>query len=140
LVTQASASSSAGNQQVDGYASGTLQTISVDANGVIEGVYSNNQTLPVAQLALASFANEEGLKTAGAGDYQQTTASGNANIGLAQTASLGSVEGGALEESNVDIATEFSNLILAQRAYEANARTVTTFDQIYQDTISLQSS
>jgi flagellar hook protein FlgE len=137
IVTQASATSSAGNQQLDGYASGTLQSISVQSDGTIDGVYSNNQTLPVAQLALASFANQEGLQTVGNGDYQQTTVSGHANIGLAGTASLGTVSGGALEESNVDIAAQFSNLILAQRAYEANAQTVTTFDQVYQTTINL---
>lgn len=138
LLTQASATSAAGSQTLDGYASGTLQSIKVDADGVIEGVYSNNQTLPVGQLALASFANEVGLTPVGNGDYQATTTSGSANIGLAETSGRGSVTGGALEGSNVDIATEFSNLILAQRAYEANARTVTTFDQIYQDTISLK--
>jgi flagellar hook protein FlgE len=139
-LTQDSSTSSAGNAQVNGYASGTLESINVEADGTIQGVYSNSQNLTIGQLALASFSNQEGLQQVGNGDYTATTDSGNANVGLAETAGRGSVQDGALEESNVDIATEFSNLILAQRAYEANARTVTTFDQIYQDTIALKQS
>jgi flagellar hook protein FlgE len=137
LLTQAASASSASNIQQNGYASGSLQSISVQPNGTIEGVFSNGQSQAIAQVALASFTNEEGLARVGNNDLQQTLASGNANIGVAGAAGRGTIQGGALEASNVDIATEFSNLILAQRAYEANARTVTTFDQIYQDTINL---
>lgn len=138
VLTQPSGTSSTGNQTVDGYASGTLESFTVDANGVVQGTYSNNQTQAVAQLALASFANVQGLSRVGNDNLQQTQASGNADIGVANVAGRGALQDGVLESSNVDIATEFSNLIMAQRAYEANAKSVTTFDQIYQDTINLK--
>jgi flagellar hook protein FlgE len=137
VLTQASTTSSASNIQQNGYASGSLESISVESNGTIEGAFSNGQSQAVAQVAVASFTNEEGLARVGSSDFQQTLASGNAGIGVAGTAGRGTIEGDTLEASNVDIATEFSNLIMAQRAYEANARTVTTFDTIYQDTINL---
>jgi flagellar hook protein FlgE len=137
LLTQAASASSASNIQQNGYASGSLQSISVESDGTIQGTFSNGQSQAIAQVALASFTNEDGLARVGNNDFQQTLASGNANIGVAGVAGRGTIQGGALEASNVDIATEFSNLILAQRAYEANARTVTTFDQIYEDTINL---
>jgi flagellar hook protein FlgE len=140
VVTQAASSFTGNNLVQDGYASGSLQSISVQSNGTIEGVFSNGQSRSIAQLALASFNNDEGLAQVGNNEFQQTLASGGVNIGVASTGGLGTVAGGELEESNVDIATEFSNLILAQRAYEANARTVTTFDQVYQDTINLKTS
>jgi flagellar hook protein FlgE len=92
----------------------------------------------LGQLALASFADEQGLQRAGATDYTQTLASGQAVVGAAGTGGRGTLAGGSLELSNVDIATEFANLIVAQRAFEANAKAVTTFDQITQDTINLK--
>ena len=140
VVTQAASSFTGNNLVQDGYASGSLQSISVQSDGTIEGVFSNGRSRSIAQLALASFNNNEGLAQVGNNEFQETLASGGVNIGVASTGGLGTVAGGELEESNVDIATEFSNLILAQRAYEANARTVTTFDQVYQDTINLKSS
>ena len=136
-VTQAAASFSGSNLQQDGYASGSLQSISVQSNGVIEGVYSNGQNRPIAQLALASFASNEGLQQVGNNEYSETLASGGVNLGVAGSGQLGTVAGGELEASNVDLATEFSNLIIAQRAYQANAQTVTTFDQVYQTTINM---
>jgi flagellar hook protein FlgE len=78
------------------------------------------------------------LENAGTTDFTQTLASGQAVVGVAGTGGRGTLSGGSLESSNVDIATEFANLIVAQRAFEANAKAVTTFDQITQDTINLK--
>jgi flagellar hook protein FlgE len=130
---------STGDMQAgDGYASGSLQSIKVDADGTIEGQFSNGQSRAVAQLAIASFADEQGLQLAGANNLQQTLASGDAVIGVAGTAGRGVVAGSELEGSNVDIATEFSNLIVAQQAYQANAKAVTTFNTIAQATLNMQ--
>jgi flagellar hook protein FlgE len=136
-ISQAAGDSSSSIQAENGYSAGSLQSISVTSAGVIEGVFSNGQQQNVGQLAIASFANEEGLAASGNSDFQQTLASGTASIGVAGSAGRGTILGSSLEESNVDIATEFSNLIVAQQAYEANARTMTTFDNVAQDTINL---
>jgi flagellar hook protein FlgE len=136
-ISQVSGASAASSTQTDGYASGSLQTISVGNDGTIDGVFSNGQTLAVGQIALASFANVQGLLKNGSNEYLSSLASGQPTIGAPTTGGLGSVSGGALEQSNVDIATEFSNLILAQRDYQANAQTVTTLDQVSQYAISM---
>jgi len=137
LISQVSGPSAATATQTDGYSSGALQTISIAANGTIDGVFSNGQTLAVGQLALASFANSQGLMKNGSNTYLSTLASGQPTVGAPNAGSLGSVTGGALEQSNVDIATEFANLIIAQRDYQANAQTVTTLDQVSQYAISM---
>jgi flagellar hook protein FlgE len=87
---------------------------------------------------LADFGDVEGLQRIGSNLFTETLASGQAVVGAAGTGGRGSLSGGGLELSNVDIATEFANLIVAQRAFEANAKAVTTFDQITQDTINLK--
>jgi flagellar hook protein FlgE len=138
LVTQEAAASSTSSIQQDGTASGTLQNFSIGSDGTITGSFSNGTTATVGQIALASFADEQGLSRTGDNDFQPTLASGQATIGAPTTGGLGTLSGGALEQSNVDIATEFANLIVAQRSYEANARVVTTFDQIAQDTINIK--
>lgn len=137
LISQVSGPSAATATQTDGYSSGALQTISVASNGTIEGVFSNGQTLALGQLALASFANEQGLMLNGSNTYLATLSSGQATIGAPNSGRLGSVTGGSLEQSNVDIATEFANLIIAQRDYQANAQTVTTLDQVSQYAIGM---
>jgi len=97
----------------------------------------NGQKQNVGQLALGNVANLQGLRALGNGDYQTTLASGTATIGTSGTAGLGTMEGGALEASNVNISQEFSELIIAQRAFEANSKTVTTFDTVTQETINM---
>jgi flagellar hook protein FlgE len=136
-ISQVSGASSTSSTQTDGYSSGALQTISIGADGTIDGVFSNGQTLAVGQLVLATFANLQGLMSTGSNNFQATLASGQATIGAPETGSLGSITGSSLEQSNVDIATQFSNLILAQRDYQANAQTVTTLDQVSQYAISM---
>jgi flagellar hook protein FlgE len=136
VITQVAATSSTSSTQQDGSSSGTLTNFSIGSDGTVTGSFTNGKTASLGQLALASFADEQGLERAGATDYAQTLASGQAVVGAAGTGGRGTLAGGSLELSNVDIATEFANLIVAQRAFEANAKAVTTFDQITQDTIN----
>ena len=110
----------------------------IGSDGTITGSFSNGKSQALGQLALANFANPDGLELNGSTDFTPTLASGAAVNGVPGTGGLGTVSGGELELSNVDIATEFSNLIVAQRGYEADAKAVTTFDQIMQDTIALK--
>jgi len=137
-ITQFAGASAVANSTQDGFPSGTLSSFIVDQNGVVQGSYSNGQSRSIGQVALASFANEQGLARDGSNSFTSTIASGSANIGSANAGGRGTIIGGSLELSNVDIATEFARLIVAQRGYQANARTVTTFDQVTQDTINLK--
>jgi len=137
-LTQLASPSTVANSTQDGYPSGTLVSFTVDHDGVVQGTFSNGQSRAIGEIALASFANPDGLLANGANSFQATVGSGTANIGAANKGGRGALIGGALELSNVDIAQEFARLILAQRGYEANARAVTTFDQVTQDTINLK--
>jgi flagellar hook protein FlgE len=132
-VTQFGGASTAAAIDQDGSSAGTLTSVSVDRSGVVQGIFSNGQKLAVAQLAVASFSNPEGLLKEGKNDYSAGNASGVAQIGTAGTGGRGAVEGGALEGSNVDIALELSKLIIAQRGFQANARTITAANEIEQD-------
>jgi flagellar hook protein FlgE len=138
LLTQVAAPSSTSAINQDGSSSGTLVSYSIGSDGTIAGSFSNGTTESLGELALANFANPDGLQLDGNTDYSPTLASGPAVVGVPGTGSLGTITGGALELSNVDIATEFANLIVAQRGFEADAKAVTTFDQITQDTIALK--
>ena len=133
-VTQLASASGTASTQQDGYASGALQTYSVGGDGTIEGVFNNGQTIALGQIALASFTNEQGLVRTGSNNFIGGLSSGQPSIGAPNTGGLGSMQGGALEVSNVDLATEFSKLIVAQRYYQANAQAVTTLDQVMQTT------
>ena len=93
----------------------------------------------LGKVALARFASEQGLETAGGNLYQSTMLSGDPLVGSANTGGRGAIAGGALEQSNVDLAAEFVSLITAQRGYQANARTITTADQVYAETVQLKS-
>ena len=138
LLTQVASQSALSSTNQNGYSSGTLMGFSIGGDGTIQGTFTNGQTSTIAQLALASFANQQGLQRTGGNSYLATLASGAAVIGAPGTGGRGSITGGALEQSNVDIATEFANLIVAQRGFESNAKVVTTFDQVTQDTINLK--
>jgi flagellar hook protein FlgE len=93
--------------------------------------------MSLGQVAVASFANVQGLTQLGSNDYQATFASGTAVVGQAGEGGNGTITGGAVEESNVDLSTEFANMIVAQQGYEANAKVLTTMDQVSQATIQL---
>jgi len=138
VITQVAAPSSTSSTQQDGSSSGSLVNFSIGSDGTITGSFSNGKTQALGQLALATFASNNGLQLDGNTDFSQTLASGQAVVGVPGTGGRGTLSGGALELSNVDIATEFANLIVAQRGFEADAKAVTTFDQITQDTIALK--
>ncbi|MFZ0663275.1 MAG: flagellar hook protein FlgE [Acidobacteriaceae bacterium] len=137
-ITQfASTSDAVASYNQDGYTSGEYEGFTVDNSGLISAKFSNGQTSPVGQLALANVVNPEGLSVEGGNLYQTTLASGAASIGVAGTGGLGMIQDSALEASNVNISSEFSNLIIAQQAYEASSKAITTFDTVSQDTINM---
>jgi flagellar hook protein FlgE len=139
LLTQTASASSNNATTQDGFAAGVLSSYSVLADGTVDGTFSNGQTQAIGQVAVASFANPEGLTLDGDNQYSATAASGAAVIGTAATAGRGTIAGSSVEQSNVDMATQFSELIVYQRAYEANAKAITAFDQMEQATIQMKS-
>jgi flagellar hook protein FlgE len=136
LTQQDSASATTATNQ-DGYGVGTLTGYSVLADGTVQGQFSNDQTLALGQVAVAGFANVQGLTQLNNGDFQSTVSSGAAVVGQAGIGGNGTITGGAVEGSNVDLSTEFSNMIVAQQGYEANAKALTAFDQVSQATLQL---
>jgi flagellar hook protein FlgE len=136
-ISQINQTSAVASTTQNGYASGEYSGFSIGSDGTVTASFSNGQKLNVGQLALANVVNLQGLKNLGNGDYETTLASGTATIGTSGTSGLGTMVGGALEASNVDISAEFSNLIIAQRAFEANSKAVTTFDTVTQETINM---
>jgi len=136
LITQVAGTSGTNGTTQNGNTSGSLTGFSVNADGTITGAFTNGSQF-LGQIALASFANLEGLTKQGSNNYSANISSGSAVVGAPGTSSLGSLTGSALENSNVDMSTEFTNLIIAERGFQANAKSVTTFDQIAQDTINL---
>jgi flagellar hook protein FlgE len=121
----------------DGYSSGQYQSFTVGSDGTVTATFSNGQKLNVGQLAMGNVTNVQGLQLLGDGDYAATLASGTPAIAPSGTDGLGTLQDGALEGSNVNISAEFSDLIIAQRGFEANSKTVTTFDTITQETINM---
>ncbi len=138
LLTQVASGSGTDSENANGAGSGTLVDFSIGADGTITGSFSNGKKQALGQLALATFSNNQGLELEGNTDFRPTLASGQPVIGVPGSGGRDTVAGGALELSIVDIATEFARLIVAQRGFEANAKAVTTFDQITQDTIALK--
>jgi flagellar hook protein FlgE len=136
-ITQVDAASAVAATTQNGFASGQYQSFSVGADGTVSAIFSNGQQVAVGQLALANVTNQQGLQLLGDGDYAATEASGEASIGVSGGAGLGTIQDGALEESNVNISAEFGDLIVAQRAFEANSKAVTTFDTVAQETINM---
>ena len=137
LITQSASPSSTGSTFQDGFGSGTLTNFHIDSDGTIEGTFSNNQTLALGQIVIGSFANPQGLLRVGQNSYQTTLSSGAVVIGNPGNGGRGTLTGGSVEQSNVDIAAEFANMIVTQRGYQANARVVTTFDTLTQNAINM---
>jgi len=137
ILTQQAATSGTASTSQNGYGVGTLTGYSVLPDGTVQGQFSNNQTLALGQVAVASFANVQGLQQLGSGNLEATAASGAAVIGTAEAGGNGNIIGGSVEDSNVSLSTEFSNMIVAQQGYEANAKVLTTMDQVVQATIQL---
>ncbi|HZQ67112.1 MAG TPA: flagellar hook protein FlgE [Terriglobales bacterium] len=138
VLTQVASPNGTSSTQQDGTSSGALSDFSIGSDGIITGTFSNGKTAILGQLALATFANDQGLSRTGKNGFVETLASGQAVVGAPGTGGRGTLAGGALELSNVDIAKEFANMIVMQRGFQANARVVTTFDEITQDTINLK--
>ncbi|WP_321495799.1 flagellar hook-basal body complex protein [uncultured Desulfobacter sp.] len=128
--TQYATSSSTIYQDADGYASGDLTGIGVDSDGLVSGTYSNGQELALFMIALADFNNVNGLKNEGGNLYSATTESGSAITNKPGQNGLGTLSSYALEMSNVDISEEFVSMIELQTAYEANAKIISTVDEM----------
>ena len=121
----------------DGYGAGGLVSLSVNAQGVLSATFDNGQTRPLYQLGLASFRNPEGLTPGGNQIYRASIDSGPPAIAFAQSQGNGSILGSALEQSNVQIAQQFIDMISTQRAFQANARVITASDQLLGDLINI---
>jgi len=139
-MTQYGGSSSLNFASQDGYSSGSLQSYSIDQSGVITGTYSNGLTNAIGQIALANFPNPSGLTSNGSNIYSSSSNSGTAQIGAAGSGGIGTIIPSALEMSNVDLSQQFTNLITTERGYEANARVITTSDQMLQELLSLKAA
>ncbi len=137
-TTQYANSSTTIFQDQNGFASGFLQAVSVDTEGVITGHYSNGQVLKKVQVALANFASLEGLFKKGGNIFTETTESGAPVSGTPGTNGLGTIAPNALEQSNVDIGTEFVNLITVQRGFQANTKIVTATDEMIVDVLGMK--
>jgi flagellar hook protein FlgE len=115
-----------------------LNSYTVSNTGQIVGVFSNGLKQSLGQVALANFNNVQGLEKIGDSMYRSTVNSGLAQVGPAGTQGLGLITAGALEMSNVDLAQEFTNLVIAQRGFQANSRVITTSDEILQELVNLK--
>ena len=122
----------------DGYTTGRLIGMEIDDTGVVQARYTNGRSLPLGQVALANFANPQGLQQLGDTNWAETFASGQALRGQAGTSGLGLMQSGALEASNVDITEQLVNMITAQRNFQANAEMLSTYDQITQTVINIR--
>ena len=129
-LTQYAATSATTAFTQNGYATGTLTSFTVDQSGRISGQYSNGQTKYIAQVALANFIAPTGLTSEGNSLYAQTFASGQPAVGVANSGNFGYITDSALEQSNVDISSEFTNMIVAQNAYVANSKVLTTENSV----------
>jgi flagellar hook protein FlgE len=122
----------------NGREAGTLQGFSLSKDGTLVGQFSNGESLAVGRIALATFANAGGLEKAGSSGYRATANSGDPQVGVPGSPGVGSLTSGTLEMSNVDLSQEFTNLIVAQRGFQANARIITTSDEVLQELTNLK--
>ena len=122
----------------NGQAAGTLQAFSLGGDGTITGAFSNGLKQPIGRIALGSFTNPAGLEKAGGSLFRTTINSGAAQVGAAGTGGRGGLAGGSLEMSNVDLSSEFTSLIIAQRGFQANSRVITTSDEVLQELVNLK--
>jgi flagellar hook protein FlgE len=136
-LTQFGGTSTAAAKNQDGFAPGFLSNVSVGSDGTLNGVFTNGQILPIAQLAIATFNNPAGLNRQGNNFFNLSSSSGLALLGPGLSGGRGSVQQGVLESSNVDVALEFTRLIIAQRGFQVNARTISTSNDILQDLVTI---
>jgi flagellar hook protein FlgE len=121
----------------NGYTTGQLSGVNVSTTGVVQAQFTNGQSVALGQVALANFADPDGLEQLGNTDWAETATSGQALQGQAGSSSLGLIQAGSLEESNVDVTAQLVNMITAQRAFQANAEVITTQDQMTQTVIGI---
>ena len=133
----ASPSATASKSQ-NGAAAGKIDNISINVDGAIVATFGAGQTVSIAKIAIANFNNPKGLVKMGSNRFGESQASGIPNVGTAGTGGRGTLIGSALEQSNVDMAQQFTQMILAQRGYQANSKTITVSDELLVDTLSLK--
>jgi len=136
--TQYPIASTTNFQTQDGYPPGVLSSVTVSEEGVISGHYSNGQILDLYQITLAKFNNPQALEKEGGNLYSETVSSGPAYTNAPGSGALGRINPNSLEQSNVDLATEFVKMIISQRGFQANARVITTSDEILQELMNIK--
>ena len=137
-ITQFVAPSSASVREQDGRSVGSLLSVNIQSNGNITGLFSNGTAEELGRVILATFGNPAGLRREGENLFTETESSGQAVTGAAESTVQGSVHSGAIELSNVDLAEQFTNMILAQRGFQASARTITTSDELLSELVNLK--
>jgi flagellar hook protein FlgE len=137
-VTQFSSDFTTKAVKQDGYPMGYMEAFSIDDTGTITGVFSNGVRQPLATIAMATFTNPAGLNKAGDTMFSYSLNSGEANIGEAGLAGKGKINAGLLEMSNVDLSDAFTDMIVTQRGFQANSRTIVTSDQMIQEVLGLK--
>jgi flagellar hook protein FlgE len=136
-ITNFALASAVSSTTQDGAPAGSLASFTTDRSGTIMGIFSNGQTRPIAQVAVATFNAQTELVHASNNLYHESSAAGSASIGAAGTGGRGEIVGNSLEQSNVDLASEFTDLIVAQRSFQANSRVITTISQTMQDLLQI---
>ena len=137
-ITQSASKSTTKAFYQDGYTMGYLDNFKIDSSGIITGVYSNGTNRTIGQIALASFANDRGLEKAGDNTYVESNNSGMARIGESGVAGKGTLMAGALEMSNVDLSEQMTDMIVTQRGFQSNAKTIQTADTLLETVLSLK--
>ncbi len=137
-IGQLSTESQVQPTQQNGYPAGSLQAFSIGADGIVTGIFTNGLTRPLGQIAMSIFPNPNGLERMGTNLWRETNNSGIPVIGQPRNGGRGSINAGFLEQSNVDIGQEFTDLIVTQRGFQANTRVVTTVDEMLQDLLNMK--
>jgi flagellar hook protein FlgE len=137
-ITQSASKSTTKAFYQDGYTLGYLDTFKIDSSGVITGVYSNGTNRTIGQIALATFANDRGLEKAGDSTFVESNNSGMARINESGVAGKGTLMAGALEMSNVDLSEQMTDMIVTQRGFQSNAKTIQTADTLLETVLSLK--
>jgi len=137
-MTGYAATSATSSITQNGSAPGSVNGVSILSDGSITATFGAGQTVTIGKIAVASFNNPKGLVKLGSNRFGESQSAGQANLGTAGTGGRGTLIGSALEQSNVDMATEFTNMILAQRGYQANSKSITVADELLQDTLNMK--
>ena len=137
-MTSFAAATNAVLRDQNGYTSGTLQDFQIDRSGLITGSFTNGVNVPLGQIVLADFNNPGGLLRVGDNMYKESSNSGGPVLGYALAGSESTLASGALEMSNVDLASEFTSMIIAQRGFQANSKVITTTDELLQELMNIK--